>query len=203
MVVLTESAKNKRMPNKNTIIVVSGLPRSGTSLMMQILQKAGIPLLTDEKRRADVNNPRGYFEYQPVKKLKEDNSWLHRARGKALKIVSPLLVYLPDAFHYQIIFMQRSLDEIIASQNKMLNSRAIPPTPSQRLRNYLANHLLQINTYLSNKKNISVLKIDFKTLIDQPETELAKLSEFLGHPFNHETIKSVIQRDLYRTRIES
>src|SRR5882724_8514008 len=105
------------------IVIVSGLPRSGTSLMMQMLQAGGMPLLIDDRRPADADNPNGYWEYEPVKRLQQDNSWIPKAEGKAVKVVSALLQYLPPQYTYKIIFMQRSLQEVLASQAVMLQRR--------------------------------------------------------------------------------
>jgi len=198
------SAKKINLLNKNTILVVSGLPRSGTSLMMQILRQAGIPLLVDDQRTADESNPQGYFEYQPVKKLKTDASWLPLSLGKAVKIVSPLLFYLPDHFEYKIIFMTRQLDEIIVSQNKMLkNQQAFTNEEQAKIRQQLAHHLLQVHQYLVYKKNMQVVKIDFNHLIKNPEAELLRLVQFLGVTISIEKLKTVIKPDLYRSRLEN
>src|SRR5437660_12828449 len=102
------------------IIIVSGLPRSGTSLMMQMLENGGVPVVTDHIRTADTDNPRGYYEFEQVKKIKQDASWLPATRGKAVKMVSQLLYDLPTSERYKIIFMERDLDEVLASQEKML-----------------------------------------------------------------------------------
>src|SRR5262249_61604387 len=105
------------------IVIVSGLPRSGTSLMMQMLQAGGMPLLTDALRPADADNPNGYWEYEPVKRLQQDNSWIPKAEGRAVKVVSALLPYLPPQHTYKIIFMQRPMQEVLASQTAMLERR--------------------------------------------------------------------------------
>ena len=88
-----------------SVTVVSGLPRSGTSMMMRILEAGGMDVLTDQIRTADVDNPRGYYEFEPVKKTKDDPSWIPEAAGKAVKMVYQLLYDLPDGFHYQILMM--------------------------------------------------------------------------------------------------
>ena len=102
------------------IVVVSGLPRSGTSLMMQMLQAGGMPLLTDGRRAADGDNPKGYCEFEPAKRLKDDASWLGAAEGRAVKLVSALLFDLPPERRYRVIFMTRDLDEVLASQRDLL-----------------------------------------------------------------------------------
>jgi len=109
------------MPSDETITVVSGLPRSGTSMMMQMLGAGGLAVLTDGKRGADADNPRGYYEYEAVKSLGQDASWLASAGGKAVKIVSALLIHLPDGFDYRVIFMRRPIAEVLASQRAMLD----------------------------------------------------------------------------------
>ena len=114
------------------IIIVSGLPRCGTSLMMQMLVQGGFEAVTDHIRTADTDNPRGYYELEKVKKIKEDASWLPETRGKVVKMVSQLLFDLPASERYRVIFMQRDLDEMLASQEKMLerlNRPSAPGTP--------------------------------------------------------------------------
>ncbi|MHB2154977.1 sulfotransferase domain-containing protein [Calditrichota bacterium GD2] len=188
--------------NNDLIIVVSGLPRSGTSLMMQILQAAGVPLLVDNVRQSDVNNPRGYFEYQAVKNLKNDNQWLKYAKGKAVKIISHLLYHLPAEFQYKVIFMNRNLDEIIASQNRMLkNVGKVSEIDDDTLKRHYAAHLFDISRWLTHQKNVQVRQINFHHLFEKPQTELAILSDFLNIAFNTEQIQQVIQPELYRTKI--
>ena len=104
------------------IVVVSGLPRSGTSMVMRIVEAGGLELIVDGKRRADQDNPKGYFEYEKVKELAKDDSWLKDVHGKVVKIVSPLLYNLPLTYKYKLIFVKRHMEEILASQNKMLES---------------------------------------------------------------------------------
>lgn len=115
----------RRLRYGTPIIIVSGLPRSGTSMMMSVLQAGGVPLLTDGVRAPDAGNPRGYFEFEAVKELDKhgDPAWLPSARGKAVKIISFLLTRLPENYDYRVIFMQRDLDEVIASQNTLLAAR--------------------------------------------------------------------------------
>src|SRR2546428_1036536 len=108
------------------IVSVSGLPRSGASVMMQMLQAGGMPLLTDDLRPPDADNPNGYWEYEPVKRLQQDDSWIPKAEGKAVKVVSALLQYLPPQYTYKIIFMQRPMQEVLASQTVMLERRGEP-----------------------------------------------------------------------------
>ena len=106
--------------NGSAVVVVSGLPRSGTSLMMQMLEAGGVPILTDGERACDADNPKGYYEYEPVKALQNgDSDWLDKAEGKAVKVISFLLRHLPQKHRYRVVFMNRNLDEVLASQEKM------------------------------------------------------------------------------------
>src|SRR5438132_3246059 len=114
------SSRSHKLAMDSAIIIVSGLPRSGTSLMMQMLDKGGVEVVTDHVRTPDIDNPRGYYEFEKAKKIKEDASWLPEMRGKAFKMVSQLLYALPPTEQYRIIFMERNLDEILLSQEKML-----------------------------------------------------------------------------------
>ena len=104
---------NESISRSQPVIIVSGLPRSGTSLMMQMLKAGGLEILSDDNRQADSDNPKGYLEYEPVKALRRDNTWLQMAQGKAVKIISSLLPYLHRDLSYQIIFMKRPLAEVI------------------------------------------------------------------------------------------
>ncbi|MBN1216588.1 MAG: hypothetical protein JXA99_14260, partial [Candidatus Lokiarchaeota archaeon] len=108
---------------KDKLVVVSGIPRSGTSLIMQILQAGGLDILSDHKREADKNNPKGYLELESVKNLSNDNSCLINQTGKAVKVISHLLKFLPKNQKYKIIFINRDVNEIIKSQQKMLKDK--------------------------------------------------------------------------------
>ena len=185
------------------IIVVSGLPRSGTSLMMQILQAGGITLLTDNSRKADLNNPQGYYEFDPVKQLQKNSEWLSLASGKAVKIISHLLKYLPDKFSYKIFFMERDINEIINSQNRMLdnlnNDRG--KLSENQLKNYYTKHLKEIKSFINNSQNFEVRYISFQNLHQQPQMELDKIRRFLSINMDSDTLKKIIKPDLYRNRL--
>src|SRR5687767_1046860 len=108
---------------QDTITVVSGLPRSGTSMMMRMLEAGGIPVLIDNVRQPDEDNPAGYYEFEQVKQVRDNTQWLPSARGKTVKMVYRLLYDLPSQFDYRVIFMRRNLDEVLASQQKMLERK--------------------------------------------------------------------------------
>src|SRR5262249_24135332 len=122
------------------VIIVSGLPRSGTSLMMQMLDNGGVPVVTDNIRTADTDNPRGYYEFERVKKIKQEAAWLPETRGKAVKMVPQLLYDLPPTERYRIIFMERDLDEVLTSQEKMLERLGRPAAPRERMKRSFLMH---------------------------------------------------------------
>src|SRR3954453_3930250 len=128
----------------NEIVIVAGLPRSGTSLMCQMLDNGGVEVVTDRLRTPDTDNPRGYYELEKVKKIKEDASWLPEARGKAFKMVSQLLYDLPATERYRVIFMQRDLDEVLVSQEKMLERLGRPAAPREPMARAFLAHLARL-----------------------------------------------------------
>jgi hypothetical protein len=189
------------------VIVVSGLPRSGTSLMMKLLETAGVPILSDGLRKADVDNLGGYYEYEPVKWMKErDNSWMAQALGKAVKIISHLLFYLPPGYSYRVVFMLRDLGEVAASQNQMLKNRgeaSAQPANDPALRRVFEDHLAKVKAWLAAQPNIAVTYIDYNKLMLAPTEELDPLAEFLRLPLNAPDIISVINPSYYRQRSNS
>lgn len=195
---------NKR--DDNFITVVSGLPRSGTSMMMKMLEAGKMQPLTDEIRKADVDNPKGYYEYEKVKKLEEDNSWLESARGKTVKIVSPLLYHLKlDAgYSYKIIFMIRDLDETLASQKKMaerlnLNEDRIK---DNILKNEYDIHLEEIEKWLEQQKNIDLLPVYYQDVLENPLAAAEAIHDFLGVDLEVSNMTAVIDFSLYRQQAE-
>ena len=188
---------------KDTIVVVSGLPRSGTSMMMSMLEAGGLPLLKDGIRQADDENPKGYYEFERVKKLREgDVDWLPEARGKGVKIISYLLLSLPKTYAYRVIFVQRKLPEIIASQRKMLIHRGEDPdkVSEEELSNILKNHLSQVDTWMEDQPNIERLDIDYNRMIQDPQADILRIHSFLGGLFDMGKMAQVIDADLYRQR---
>jgi hypothetical protein len=186
------------------IVVVSGLPRSGTSMMMNMLEKGGMTLLKDEIRAADEDNPKGYYEYERVKKLGEgDLSWLADAQGKAVKIISYLLLKVPHSFEYQVIFMHRNLSEILASQRKMLINRGEDPdkTDEAQLAIVLEKHLAQVDQWIRDQPYMSKLDCHYRQVIENPEEQAAAVNQFLGNSLDIQKMLSAIVRNLYRQRL--
>ncbi len=184
----------------NQIIVVSGLPRCGTSLMMQMLDYGGVPVVTDHIRTADQDNPRGYYEFERVKKLKEDVSWLPAARGKALKMVSQLLHELPSNERYRIVFMERDLDEMLDSQEKMLTRLNKPSAPREAVAQAFRRHLRRVRTWLLEQPNFRVLFVNYNDLLERTDVHAGLVSEFLDGKADAASMLKAIDPSLYRNR---
>jgi LPS sulfotransferase NodH len=184
------------------ITIVSGLPRSGTSMMMKILEAGGIPILTDNLRTPDEDNPRGYFELEQVKALKEGESiWLKDASGKAVKVISSLLGELPAAYQYRIIFMRRAISEILASQKQMLIRRGgSTEGDDQKMAENFQEHLKRVRIWLANQSNMGVLYIDYNDLMADPAPHITQVAEFLGLEERLNEMLAVPDKGLYRQR---
>lgn len=182
------------------IIIVSGLPRSGTSLMMQMLANGGVEVVTDYVRTADTDNPRGYYEYEQVKKIKEDTSWLPATRGKAFKMVSQLLYDLPANETYRIIFMERELDETLLSQEKMLSRLGQPAAPRAAMKRAYMLHLERLRDWLARQPNMTVLFISYNDLVERPEGSARRVAEFLGGGKDIAGMMNSVDPSLYRNR---
>lgn len=185
------------------IVIVSGLPRSGTSMMMKMLDATGIPIMTDAVRTADVDNPKGYFEFERVKDLEKDpdRSWVREARGKALKVISWLLKDLPDDNAYQIIFMRRDIDEVLASQNKMLEHRGEQDTTDDAIMaEAYRNHLASVRIMARKKPNWSIVEIRYDEAIRDPAAVARRVNEFLGGRHDVGRMVEAVDEKLYRNR---
>ena len=196
------SRSNKKSQDGQPVIVVSGLPRSGTSMMMRMLAEGGLSLLTDEQRRADDDNPNGYFELEVVKQLREgDSAWLKEANGKVVKVISSLLEYLPDEYHYKIIFMERDFQETLASQKKMLDHRGQEARLSDvEMKEQFQTHLSAMKPWLVRKPNMEVLYINYNALMAEPKPFCERITDFLGMPLNQAHMLNVPDTQLYRNR---
>lgn len=188
------------------VIVVSGLPRSGTSLMMMMLNSAGIPPVIDGERSADEDNPKGYFEFERVKKLKDgDLDWVFDARGKVVKVISALLPYLPSQLNYKALFMLRSLDEILASQRMMLIRRGEDPEKisDEEMADRFRDHLAHTKDWLAQQPNFSTLYVHYNRLIKEPEPIVRDINRFLGGKLDEKLMTRKIDPKLYRQRKKS
>lgn len=189
----------RRLRRGAPIVVVSGLPRSGTSMAMRMLEAGGVPILTDRIRAADDNNPLGYFEWEPVKELDKANpdvSWLAGARGKAVKIISFLLTYLPEMYDYQVLFMERDLNEIVASQQKMLNSQE----PDAGIATIYSEHLQKVKRFLEARRCFDTLMVQHREVISKPAAVARRINEFLGMKLDIDRMAAAVDETLYRNR---
>lgn len=198
-----EEALNKiyNLNQRKNIIIVSGLPRSGTSMMMQMLEAGGMPILTDSIRVADIDNPNNYYEYEPVKDT--NYHWFPQAIGKAVKVVSMLLKQLSSEYQYKIIFMQRNLDEILASQEKMLRNRQklLSNDESVMLKEVYLKHLVQIQSWLDEQSNMEVNFISYNEVVKQPQYYAQIINQFLDGFLDSIKMAKVVQLHLYRNQV--
>ncbi len=185
------------------VILVSGLPRSGTSMMMKILDAGGLEILTDNQRVADEDNPKGYYEFEIVKDLPGggDATWLDGANGKVVKIISFLLQHLPATKNYKVIFMRRNVEEILASQRQMLIRRGEPADGDDaKMAETFQEHLKRIRVWLANQQNIQVLYVDYNALMKEPQTSIQAVYDFLQLPLDKDKMLAVPDANLYRNR---
>jgi hypothetical protein len=184
------------------ITVVSGLPRSGTSLMMQMLVAGGMPALTDAERQADADNPRGYFEWERIKLLPKEPDCIEEAEGKVVKVISQLLFALPAGREYRIVFMQRALPEVVASQAEMIRRRGTTgaPLPPAALIAGLTAHLNQLNSWLRDKANISIHRVQHHDVLHEPLRVSESIQQFLNCPLDVVAMSQQIDQSLYRQR---
>jgi hypothetical protein len=193
----------RRVRYGEPVIVVSGLPRAGTSMAMKMLEAASLPLVTDDARSADEDNPRGYYEDERVKELARarDKSWLRACRGRVIKVISYLLEELPDDNNYQVIFMRRDLGEVLASQRKMLERRdEVDGTPDERMLEHYESHLWRVGYRLRRWPHFESLDVSHRAVLDDPPTEAQRIAAFLGRPLDVEKMAAVVDQRLYRNR---
>ena len=195
----------RRIRSGAPVIVVSGLPRSGTSMTMKMLEAGGLQPVTDQVRSADEDNPRGYFEDERVKDLAqmEDRSWLRAARGKVIKVVSSLLQHLPDDNFYKVIFMRRNLHEVLASQAKMLDRRGeAPHATDEELIKRFESHLEKVEFQLRFRPWFDVLFVDHRSVLQDPAGAARRINEFLGGRLDERRMAEAVDPNLYRNRAE-
>lgn len=190
------------MTTRPFITVVSGLPRSGTSLMMQMVHAGGVPALTDQLRTADSDNPRGYFELERVKLLKSDSTWLHEAVGKSIKVIHMLVMDLPESFDYRVIFMNRAVDEVLRSQATMLqrSGRSGGNLPPDRMKHLFENQLTTVKKWLAERSRFATLDVEYAELIRDPAAYVKSVNDFLGGGLDTASMIAAVDPNLYRNR---
>jgi hypothetical protein len=186
------------------VYVVSGLPRSGTSMMMRMLEAGGIAPFTDGERTPDVDNPEGYYEYERVKDLEKDpdKSWVREARGKALKVISLLLRSLPDENAYRIVYMRRHLDEILQSQDKMLDrlGNAAPGGDMEAMKEAYRNDIVAARLHARKKPNMELIEVHYFHAIEDPDGTARRVNQFLGGGLDEAAMAAAVDKSLYRNR---
>ena len=179
------------------VTIVTGLPRSGTSLMMQIMERTSLPILSDGHREKDINNPEGYYELEAVKGIVKNNSFLKDAEGKVVKIVTPLPLFLDKALNYRVLFMRRDIEEILHSQEKMLGKDQ--SSEREKFKTIYELHLKKTYTFFESNK-IPFIDVWYKELIQEPELEISKMINFLNFKASIPNLIECIKKDLYRNK---
>jgi len=193
----------RRLKYGRPVVIVSGLPRSGTSMAMKMLEAGGLQPVVDDVRTADIDNPKGYYEDERVKDLAEmdDTSWVRAARGKVIKVVSSLLNYLPATNTYKVVFMRRNLHEVLASQAKMLERRAeASHTDDDELLAMYEAHLEKVQFQLRFRKNFETLYVNYADVVGDPVSEARRIADFVGGGLDVEKMSTAVDGSLYRNR---
>ncbi len=197
-----KDGNKERSMREKPIVIVSGLPRSGTSMMMQIVTAGGIPPLTDNIRKADEDNPKGYYEFEAVKKTKQDPAWLEEAPGRVVKMVHLLLYDLPPDRRYHVVYTERRIEEVIASQNRMLErmGKAGGDVSDGQAARIFAKQIEDLKSWLARQENFKVLYVDYNELVRGNRDMIDRIDDFLGGGLDREAMFRVIDPKLYRQR---
>lgn len=188
--------------SESFITVVSGLPRSGTSMMMQMLQAGGMPVLTDTIRAADEDNPRGYYELSAAMRTRRDSSWVKDAPGSAVKVVYLLLMDLPTDYTYRVIFMRRNIEEVVRSQQTMLARRGTKGAgiPEPEMIRTFQRQLAECDAWLAKQPGFQVLDVEHRAVIDDPRRQAQRVSDFLCPTLDVAAMVKTVDPDLWRQR---
>ncbi len=185
------------------ITVVSGLPRSGTTMMMRMLEAGGMEVIVDNIRKGDEDNPNGYYEFEKAKQIKEDTSWLESTKGKVFKMVSMLLYNLPADLNYKVVFMKRNMKEILASQKKMLKRKGKDngEVRDEEMGVLFNKHLSDIEKWLEEQTNIDVLYVNYNDVIENPES-VQTVNSFFDNRLDTGRMINVVDKALYRNKAD-
>lgn len=189
-------------PHDAYVTIVAGLPRSGTSMMMRMLSEGGIPPLIDNIRKADEDNPEGYYEFEPVKQTKKDSAWLAQAPGRVVKMVYRLLYDLPAGHQYRVLFMRRKLEEVIKSQEVMLErkGKAGGDMSDEKLIGIFRDEIARCDEWIRKQPHFSMLHVDYNEMVKSPEPLVEQLNRFLGGALDCGKMLAVVDPQLYRQR---
>ena len=197
----TQESQSTPSEGHRFITIVSGLPRSGTSLMMRMLNVGGIPALCDEHRTPDADNPNGYYEFESVKSIQNYGDWIDRAVGHSVKMVYNLLEHLPKDREYRVVFMRRQIDEIIQSQRAMLLRNGIKTEiPDEEIKELFERVLRQFYSWLPSQTHLKLINVSYNELLSRPASTIAQINRHLGYSLDTEAMAQVIDHSLYRNR---
>lgn len=188
---------------KGEITIVSGLPRSGTSMMMQMLEAGGLAIFTDRLRQPDESNKKGYFEHEAVKNLARNKSWLPEASGKCVKVIAQLIPHLPLNYRYKVIYMQRNTSEVISSQEKMrLRMGEVPHSEDTRegLRKSFENTSDAVRDWMAKHQNFDVFYVDYASVIEDPKAWATQINGFVGGDLDETAMAGEVDGRLRRER---
>jgi len=170
--------------------------------MMQMLAAGGMTLLTDGERQADIDNPRGYCEWEAVKQLPKDPQLIAQGEGKAVKVITQLLLSVPRGHDYKLIFMERPMPEVLASQDEMLKRRGTAPSADHALlTNAFRDHMRQVTAWLEQRNDIPICRVGYRKLVSDPESCAQMVRVFLGLELNVEAMAQQVDPSLYRNRV--
>jgi len=180
------------------LVIVSGLPRSGTSMMMRMLEAGGLPIM------ADLDNPKGYFEHERIKDLERetDKSYLRAGRGQALKVISFLIPHLPDENDYRVVFMRRDLDEVLSSQDKMIQRLGTRDAAAEReaMKEAYRNDIVRTRLLCRKRPNFELIEIQYRATVEDPAATARRVNEFLGGRLDEAAMRQAVDESLYRNR---
>jgi sulfotransferase family protein len=199
----TMTSLMRRLRFGEPIVVVSGLPRSGTSMLMKMLAAGGLPVVTDGQRTADEDNPEGYFEVERIKALAQetDRTWLSDARGKGVKVISYLLRSLPEDHNYRVVFIRRDIDEVLASQGKMMERRGEKDdVPAEKMREVFAKDVARALELLARAPQFEVLQVEYASVVARPLEEARRIADFVGGGLDPQAMAAAVRPALYRNR---
>lgn len=190
------------MADPRFITVVSGLPRSGTSMMMRMLEAGGLPVLADHERSADADNPRGYYEFEPVKALSDDNSWLKEAQGRVVKVIYKLVYDLPPSHRYRVIFLERNLAEVLASQETMLArmGRGAGSLERDELMPLFEREIIDFRSWAKTQEHLDICYLNYSGVIAEPRATAHRIAGFLNLDLDVDAMAAAVDPALYRQR---
>lgn len=187
---------------RDYLTVVSGLPRSGTSMMMRMLDRGGLPVIIDNERTADEDNPLGYYEFEPVKQTKKDASWVDDSAGKCVKMVYQLVYDLPTHHKYRVLFMRREMKEVLASQKVMLDRHGASDdsVSDDQMASLFLSQLKAFEDWVAQQDHIEMIEVSYNRMLSNPPEEIARVNEFLEGVLDTEAMHAVVDPELYRNR---